>query len=222
MIRPKVDMADIRVLRSRRKLREAVLLLAAARPIESVSVADVTRTAGLNRTTFYNHASSPADALEQALVGDLDAMRRMLTENAADRSLPFDRVWEEIAWDFLDWFERYEDIFTTGLLDGRSPVLTRLLSRHFTASVVSLLDARPSLVPPGPAWDEPALTAYSRFLGFGIIGVLQTWLETAPPRDPDALARILLRVLPEWLARPAQPPGPPGPQGPGHASAPAG
>ncbi|MFD6425025.1 TetR/AcrR family transcriptional regulator [Streptomyces sp. NPDC060198] len=196
-------MTDIRVLRSRRKLQDSVLRLAAGQPIESVSVADVTRTAGLNRTTFYNHASSPADALEQALFGDLDAMRRVLTENAADRSVPLDRVWEEITRDFLGWFERYEDIFTTGLLDGRSPVLIRLLSHHFTASIVSLLATRPSLVPDGLARDGLTLAAYSRFVGFGIIGVLQTWLESAPPRDPDALARILFNVLPVWMTHPS-------------------
>jgi AcrR family transcriptional regulator len=195
-------MPDLRAVRSRRKLHEAVLHLAAGQPIESVSVAELTRAAGLNRTTFYNHASSPADALEQALFGELDDMRAALTEKAADRSISLEQVWGEVTREFLGFLERYEDIFTTGLVDGRSPILTRLVGHHFTTSIVLLLDTRPSLVPPDLAGDELALTAHSRFVGLGIIGVLQTWLGSAPPRDPDALARILLSVLPAWLKQP--------------------
>jgi AcrR family transcriptional regulator len=106
-------MSDLRAVRSRRKLHEAVLHLAAGQPIESVSVAELTRAAGLNRTTFYNHASSPADALEQALFGELDGMRAVLSEKAADRSIPLEQVWDGVTRDFLGYLERYEDIFTT-------------------------------------------------------------------------------------------------------------
>ncbi|MFF8316497.1 TetR/AcrR family transcriptional regulator [Streptomyces bobili] len=199
-----MDSVDVRVLRSRRKLFDAVLRLAAQRPIESVSVADLAREAGLNRATFYKHATSPAHALEQALVGELDAVRAEFAARAADRGRSLAEVWDGGTRALLDYVARHNAVFTTGLLhEGCSPVLTLLLSGHVTTSIADLLERRPTLVPDTAPRDEQALAAYSRFVGLGVIGVLQTWLESPPPRDADAVVRILLNILPPWLLHPA-------------------
>ena len=51
---------DPRFVRSRALLAAAVLELASERPIGEVTVAEVATRAQVNRSTFYQHASSPA------------------------------------------------------------------------------------------------------------------------------------------------------------------
>ncbi len=68
-------MVDARIVHTTAALREAILRLAADRPVSSITVADVTRAAGINRATFYSHAVSPGSLLADALTPELDRIR---------------------------------------------------------------------------------------------------------------------------------------------------
>lgn len=208
-------MSDIRVRRTREKLRAAVLRLAAERPVETVSAAELTRAAGINRTTFYKHADSPTEVLEEVVFAELDVMRTELVALLRDTELPPRQAWERVGREFTGYLERYEAVWTTALTGAGSPALVRLLSGHFADSFSALLAARPGLVPqeriphrgPGPASDAErdfAVTAYGRFVGHGVVGVVHSWLESPPPRDPEVYVEITLGALPPWLTGPAE------------------
>lgn len=61
---------DPRIARTRRSLQAALVDLARERPLESITVADITARAGVNRSSFYQHYSDKdtllADALDAA------------------------------------------------------------------------------------------------------------------------------------------------------------
>ena len=63
---------DARQLRSRSKLFAAILELAADVRAEDLSVTEVASAAGVHRSTFYEHAESPAALLREALEAELD------------------------------------------------------------------------------------------------------------------------------------------------------
>lgn len=61
---------DPRIVRTRRSLQSALVDLARERPLESITVADITARAGVNRSSFYQHYANKdtllADALDAA------------------------------------------------------------------------------------------------------------------------------------------------------------
>ncbi|MFT4305577.1 MAG: helix-turn-helix domain-containing protein, partial [Microbacterium sp.] len=58
---------DPRRQRTRERLRGAVLELAAAKPIERVTVAELARAAGVMRDTVYRHTPGPVELLAEVL-----------------------------------------------------------------------------------------------------------------------------------------------------------
>ncbi len=58
---------DPRVERTRNQLRTAVLELAETRDLGSLTVHDITRKAGVNRATFYQHYRDRDELLEEAI-----------------------------------------------------------------------------------------------------------------------------------------------------------
>ncbi|MGW4804517.1 TetR/AcrR family transcriptional regulator [Kitasatospora sp. NPDC004272] len=190
---------DARVRRTRDRLREAVLRLASAQPVEEIAVADLVREARVNRTTFYKHAASPAAVLEQVLYEELDRLRADWIADVLAGGLPVPVVWERASNALLDHLERHDALYTTGLAGHRSAALHQLLVDHFTVSVATLLERDPAAVPgrDGPlAW---RVEASSRFLAHGEVGIVEAWLSLPAPRERHLFVSAATALLPSWL-----------------------
>ncbi|MFF2325036.1 MULTISPECIES: TetR/AcrR family transcriptional regulator [unclassified Streptomyces] len=196
---------DVRTRRTRARLREAVLRLAAQRPVEDISVADLVRAARINRTTFYKHAESPAAVLEQVLYADLDEVRAGWLTDTVTAELTAHEIWERASGALVDHLERHDAIYTAGLAGRRSAVLHHLLVDHFTTSVHTLLDQDPELLPGGEGPAAWRADAYSRFVAHGEVGLVEAWLSLPTPRDRRLFTSAAATLLPPWLAtRPRQ------------------
>lgn len=57
--------ADRRVIRTKRKLQEALLALMKTYPLKTISIKKIVSVAGVNRGTFYNHYKSKEELLEE-------------------------------------------------------------------------------------------------------------------------------------------------------------
>ena len=66
---------DKRTARTAAALRTAILALAAEQDVTRLTVSAVAARAGINRVTFYDHASSPSELLARVLGAELDAIR---------------------------------------------------------------------------------------------------------------------------------------------------
>src|SRR5882757_5725196 len=74
---------DPRSLRSQAALSRAILTLAAQQPVTEVTITALCQEAAVTRRTFYNHAGSPVELLEQVLTAELDQIgARMRAETA--------------------------------------------------------------------------------------------------------------------------------------------
>ncbi|BBH70697.1 hypothetical protein ACTI_73820 [Actinoplanes sp. OR16] len=193
---------DVRVRRTRDRLRGAVLELASGQPVESLAVADVVRVARINRTTFYKHAASPADVLAEVLYADLDRIRSGWIDDALRRDRPVDEIWKRSAGELADHLSRYERLYVTGLADQRSAVLHRLLVDHFAASARALFERDPHLLPGGAGTPEWRAKAFSSFIANGEAGVVQAWLSEPAPRDRELLISASVSIMSTWLAQP--------------------
>ncbi|MEV6348957.1 hypothetical protein [Actinoplanes sp. NPDC051851] len=190
---------DVRARRTRDALREAVLRLASELPVEQIAVADLVRTAKINRTTFYKHAASPAEVLEQVLYADLDRLRANWLTSVLDEHLPADQIWERSTGELAAHLERFDGVYTTGLVGHRSAVLHRLLTDHFAASARALLERAPELLPDGAGSPQWRATAYSAFIAHGQTGIVEAWLTESRPRDRHLLITAVAGMLPTWL-----------------------
>ncbi|TIC82902.1 TetR/AcrR family transcriptional regulator [Nocardioides sp. GY 10127] len=187
---------DARQRRSRERLHRAVLALAQERPVASLSVTEVAAEAGVHRTTFYEHATSPFALLEQALVEQLDAFRTGLL----DQDTPVEQAVSHTTRSVLVHVRDHLAVYRQGLADDAGPSsLHAMLARHFAGSTRELVRAgRIDLDVHAPGIDDDlAARAAERFLADATVGVIAVWIQ-APEQDVDAFMSLFERLLPQW------------------------
>jgi AcrR family transcriptional regulator len=191
-------MVDARILHTTAALREAILRLAADRPVSEITVADVTRAAGINRATFYSHAVSPGSLLADVLTPELDRIRQ---DDADERRAAAERGAgaKELAAitrrginAVVEHVTTHRDIYGKALPDPNDASLHRLLVEHFTVSSalhIRELDPahRPDLL------DDVA----AGFVAQGFVGAIEAWLA-GPRRSRKALVETITLSFPAW------------------------
>ncbi len=193
------DAADPRVVRTRQRLRTAVLAAAAERPIEQVSVSDLAKAAEINRATFYKHAGSPADLLRMVLIQDYDARHAAFVAAVQTPGSRLPDVWRQALSALAAHLDQHAAIYEANLVGGRGHALAPLMARHITMTVEWLLTARPQLLPADTPRDGLTVRATSHYMGYGALGIAAAWLQEPTPRDPDRFTATVLTLLPHWI-----------------------
>ncbi|MGC4152354.1 MAG: TetR/AcrR family transcriptional regulator [Propionicimonas sp.] len=191
---------DPRYLRVRASLTRAILELAADMPPEEIPVSQLTAAAGVSRTTFYSHASSPAEllagTLEAELRPDLDILAERMGESGAD----YLALWREIYLVLLGHVEQHRGIYETllathsfamysllGYLEEVAGRYVDAVSEHFTDGGVTAL------------WRTMAIQQQVH----NTIAMITAWLQTQLADPPEAVLETYLTLAPPWqLARP--------------------
>jgi AcrR family transcriptional regulator len=186
--RPKIDSSDPRALRTRRKLVDAFHAAVTDADPAAMSVASLTRAAGVNRTSFYSHFASPEDLAIHALSDLLDVV------GDADILMPAQEASRRALEDIVGFVHERRDSYARVLGPGAAPRLLMAVTEAFTERTVASLE-RISTRPPGAD-----LRVTARFLAGGVLGVIGTWLSDDQSRwTPDELVEALTHCLPRWL-----------------------
>ncbi|PRY70612.1 hypothetical protein B0I08_101749 [Glaciihabitans tibetensis] len=206
------DNMDARQKRTNLKLTEVILRLSAQRLASEITVSEVTLQAGINRSTFYQHASSPTDLLENVLRAELDEIRaRYLDPEAA----PVDgTALRDVVVAVLEHVAAHSEIYSRGLgVSSASSSLHPLLSRHFEQSMTDLFAAHSIVIPitdngrtagSSSPTDESHSDARfvtesaARFIADGTVGAMEVWLRTPAPRSTDEFMRAYRMLMPSW------------------------
>lgn len=185
---------DPRAVRTRQKLIAAFRAAVTESDPAAMSVAALTRAAGVNRTSFYSHFSSPEDLAIHALselfdvVGEADILMR------AEHSVPAGEASRRALHDIVGFVHERRDSYARVLGPGAAPRLLQAVTDAFTERTVASLE-RIATRPPGA---DVRVTA--RFLAGGVLGVIGAWLcEDQPSRSPGQLVEALTQCLPGWL-----------------------
>jgi AcrR family transcriptional regulator len=192
--RSKIDSSDPRALRTRSKLVGAFHVAITDSDPSAMSVSSLTQAAGVNRTSFYSHFSSPEDLAIHALselfdvVGNADIVMR------GEHSVPATEASRRALGDIVHFVWERRDSYARVLGPGAAPRLLGAVTEAFTERTVAALehmDAR-------PAGADPQVTA--RFLAGGVLGAIGAWLaDPSPEWSPDDLVEALVQCLPGWL-----------------------
>jgi AcrR family transcriptional regulator len=189
---------DARILHTTAALREAVLRLATDRPVSEITVADVTRAAGINRATFYSHAVSPGSLLADVLTPELDriraddlAARRAAVERGADAD-ELAAITRRGINAVVDHVVAHREIYARGLPDTEDASLHRLLVQHFTVSSAQHIRELDPATKPDLIDDVAA-----GFVAQGFVGAIEAWLA-GPRRSRKALVETITLSFPAW------------------------
>ncbi len=172
---------DARIVKTRRRLQEALFALARERGVDEVSVSDIAARAGVNRSTFYQHYSDKETLLADAL--DLfaeEAGARLETIEFGSDEPP------EALVVFLRHIEENADLYARVFTEpGYGAVLSRLRANARDA----IRDLAPVAEPIVPR-SVPVDVVAAGITGL-VLGVIGEWLTMADrPRADDAATWI--------------------------------
>ena len=174
-----------KIKNTRKKLVNALAALTEDRPVEDVTVAELCREAGVNRTTFYKYYSIPEDVWKESMLAHMDEIIDVLnSEHSMD----------------LTWIMRYvcrklqEDL-----------TATRQIFPHFTLPLENLKEFYQRLRMPELIPDIYLLD----FIAGGSAMVIKHWFDEAPDTPSDEIADRLTAYIRHVTGFPLPIPGNP-------------
>ncbi|MDP5306282.1 TetR/AcrR family transcriptional regulator [Paracoccus spongiarum] len=188
---------DARIARTRARLAEAVLSLAAERDITSASVSELTRRAGINRSTFYEHAQTPVELLTRVLSCELDGVRRRGMDQLERDGLLLRDLTRSTLHEIFEHVLKHEAVYGGAGRASSKYALRVVLAEHIEQSILTML--REGFVTP-PVPGPEAAPLYAAYLAHGATGAVEAWLRLPPPRDEGMLLAAIEAMYPSWLA----------------------
>jgi len=192
--RAKYGSSDPRALRTRQKLVAAFHAAVTDADPAAMSVASLTRAAGVNRTSFYSHFGSPEDLAIHALSDLFDAVGEADIIMRAEHSVPAAEASRRALRDLVAFVGERRESYARVLGAGAAPRLKQAVAEAFAERTAASLER----VENRPAGTDVRVTA--QFLAGGVLGVIGAWLgEGQPARSPEDLVEALTQCLPGWL-----------------------
>lgn len=186
-----VAAGDLRVRRTHKLLREALLTLMVERGFASLTVQEITEQAMVNRATFYRHYRDKHDLLERCMDDVFVELEARLAPPPADAG----RLdWPTLTANLTHLFEHAA---------AYAPAYRLLLSERgggqFAARARATLEevSRQRWEAMQPTLADPRLPPEMtlRFISAAVLGVIQWWLEAGQPFAPPTAAAHLMALI---------------------------
>lgn len=175
---------DLRYSRTDRLLKEALLELLKVKPIEKITIKDLTERASINRCTFYHHYQDIYDLLEQIedeIMGHVLEMMRGFHPNGEG----------EVSRRYFECFCLYiyeNRIVYSVLTNSRESRFIRKLLRMISEYMAGLSDRESDR-------DQPARDYAVAYAIGGVVGVLHKWMKEDFASPPEMVAGYISRVF---------------------------
>ncbi|MDI9469247.1 MAG: TetR/AcrR family transcriptional regulator [Bacillota bacterium] len=187
---------DPRSERSQLAYREALTRLLQRKPLDQISVSELSVEAGLNRSTFYLHYSNVRellDDIENDMLAEFQAMLDRFTERTGGEVVPlfdpFDRTSIATLAELFTIIRNNAGYAATMLAN---PTESRLLRRVLEEGRETTMRLwRPLL----EKESQTFLDYYYNFIAGGFIGTTLNWIEEGMRMQPLELAQLCLRFI---------------------------
>jgi AcrR family transcriptional regulator len=183
---------DPRISRTDQALAQAIVELAAQRPVSRITVADLADQAGVTRATFYNRYSSPLELLIQVLYADLERGHRLEDARRAEGRYSAVQMLRLATGDVADHVERFMAVYQHALHDPADDGVYEALVRHFTDYGMAFM-AR-STHPDLPGTNRRVM---AQFVAHGFAGAIKAWLSDHSVTKTD-LVEAAVACAPVW------------------------
>jgi AcrR family transcriptional regulator len=186
------DRTDPRITRTEQALEQAIVELAAQRPVSQITVADLAGRAGVTRATFYNRYSSPLDLLIQVLYADLEDSRRQKEARRTAGGYSAEQIVRLVISDVADHVERFTAVYRHALHDPADNGVYEALVRCFTDRSLAVV-ARSA----HPALPRANHQVIAQFAAHGFAGAIKAWLSDDSIKKTD-LVEAAAACAPAW------------------------
>lgn len=171
--------SNLRVRRTQKLLREALIELIEERGFDALTVGEITERAMVSRAAFYRNYQDKYDLVEQIFAEAMQALLKAVSEMETAHS---PQIWVR----FFEHIAEYERLYRA-LLGRRGSPWFVLKMR---ASVVDLVKEFGRLVPPGASHLYPETDEFVPDLVATLFVEATTWwLEQGRPYPPQEIAR---------------------------------
>lgn len=173
---------------TKQALADSLKTLLNRKPLNRITVRDITDGCGVSRMTFYYHFRDIFDLLEWMLARD-SARLHDLQQDSAD--------WEE----GLRLIVR--NIYNSRVMISNISrrVSREQIERFLFSAVQTVIGKNADAKTEGLTIPEGVRGKVVRFYTYGVIGFLMDWVLADMPGDPDAMAAELCRLMRSTNAR---------------------
>ncbi len=187
-----MDEKNLKVRRTRTKIRDALLLLLEKKELRQISIKEICNTAGINRATFYNHYGSQYDVLDDIKARYLTDIEKLVGERDAQASGKPDAAEKaDMQMRSVKVLQYMEDnlFLSRMLLENITDDL--LIERIFNLPRIE------NLVHEGTAEieDDAAKNAITEFSMYGAFGMLRGWLNKDTRISAERETELILKLL---------------------------
>lgn len=186
---------DKRILRSKRALRDALVLLIEERGLNGFSASDLCARAGLNRGTLYNNFGDKdglLSVLEDDVMRDLEGIEASMHGMQVSDVVRYRMTKQPMPFliDLFDYLREQGDFLHAVLGPGGDPSFAlRLREAVCTELIEAVLHERYRNNP------EPFVHYYVTFYASAYLGVIEEWLAEGMRESSQEMAVIALRLL---------------------------
>lgn len=174
---------DMRVIRTKKAVREAFLKLLAEKKYENITVRDIAKEAFINRNTFYIHYIDKADLLEKLSDKCLDDLKKCLEEKNIPE-LDDDLVYNIIK-DVFDTIAINADFYRIMMVESDSAFFTQKLTITLKNIVSPYISNVTGL----------EKEFFIEYLISGFIGIVRMYLEGNIQVSNEELSNFLFKFL---------------------------
>lgn len=186
---------DKRIAKSREALRCAFISLMEEHGLDAITIHDLCTTAGINRTTFYNHFKDKDQLLSYF---EQDVLKRLETFQPRIASLSVAELFAcsltkrppHALIDLFALLGSEGDLLHALLGDGGDPAFSRALNEVVCVNIVrSVLHKKYR--------EHPSVFVeyYISFYATAYLGVITRWILTGRHESAEEMARICMRLL---------------------------
>lgn len=153
-------------------IADSLLRLLRTKPLESITIREITELANVSRVTYYRNFTSKEDVIEfklDKLMTDWIEQEKAVGATSAC----------ELAVRFFQFFYSIRDIVQTLLQAKLSLLVLNTLITHF-----------------GDILTQDCSEYYRQiFISFGLCGVILTWMDTGMQESPEEMGKIVTEAF---------------------------
>lgn len=178
---------DLRVIKTRRNIRGALIELMREKELGAISVSELSMRAMINRKTFYRHYRTVNDVvteLENEILSEFSDILKSANKSVLDVGSVFREISGLITKrkELFDLMKINPDIFNNGKIKA-------MLRRTLEVSLKNI----------NALSDENTLSAVSEFMVSGVLALYAGWFDGGCSGDLEFLTNISVKMVTEGL-----------------------
>lgn len=176
---------DMRVAVTERMLREGMLRCLEAKPLSKITVSDLCRESGINRSTYYNHYDSPALILKEIAFEHAEKLSSIYGSHCTPRKNDDIAALEACLIYIAERKTELKILFSEHAENYLAGIAMEIINKQLTQNAVLIGDQNQR--------EDYLLRAATA--GAAVSGFIQTWLLRDIEKTPSDLVKILKSVV---------------------------